>query len=152
MVNFPNSHLPRLALSVRQPWAWAIIQGYKDVENRDYPSWLGTTPLNVCIHASMGMTKGEYEEGVEFIQSLGIACPRPDVLTRGGIVGTVTVCRVVETSDSPWFSGPYGLLLEKARSVYPIPVKGALGIYTWSNRRTPSLEAPKRWMTTWGNS
>jgi ASCH domain-containing protein len=24
------------ALSVRQPWAWLIVNGYKEVENRDW--------------------------------------------------------------------------------------------------------------------
>lgn len=28
--------LPELALSVRQPWAWAIIHAGKDIENRSW--------------------------------------------------------------------------------------------------------------------
>jgi hypothetical protein len=30
--------VPKLALSVRQPWAWAIIVGLKPIENRDQPT------------------------------------------------------------------------------------------------------------------
>ena len=26
------------ALSIRQPWAWLIVNGYKDIENRDWPT------------------------------------------------------------------------------------------------------------------
>lgn len=28
--------IPHLALSVRQPWAWAIIHAGKDIENRTW--------------------------------------------------------------------------------------------------------------------
>ncbi|WP_409188395.1 hypothetical protein [Bradyrhizobium sp. RDM4] len=34
----PHDALPEFALSVRQPWAWAIIHGGKDVENRSAPA------------------------------------------------------------------------------------------------------------------
>lgn len=55
--------LPIKALSVRQPWAWAIIHGGKDIENR---SWQAVNHgLNVrgrvAIHASATMGKGDYE-------------------------------------------------------------------------------------------
>lgn len=29
------------ALSIRQPWAWLVVQGYKDIENRDWPTNFG---------------------------------------------------------------------------------------------------------------
>ncbi len=39
----------KLALSIRQPWAWLIINGYKDIENRSWPTnYRGT----FFIHAS----------------------------------------------------------------------------------------------------
>ena len=46
--------IPRLAISVRQPWAWAIVHGGKDIENRD---WKASNPGlrfrgAVAIHAS----------------------------------------------------------------------------------------------------
>lgn len=25
-------------LSIRQPWAWLIVNGYKDIENRTWPT------------------------------------------------------------------------------------------------------------------
>jgi ASCH domain len=37
------------ALSVRQPWAWLIIAGHKDVENR---SWTTTYRGPLLIHAA----------------------------------------------------------------------------------------------------
>lgn len=32
-----QSDLPPLALSIRQPWAWAILCAGKDIENRSWP-------------------------------------------------------------------------------------------------------------------
>lgn len=37
--------LPRKALSVRQPWAWAIIFGGKPIENRSAGAPVEETPL-----------------------------------------------------------------------------------------------------------
>ncbi len=61
--------LPELALSVRQPWAWAIIYASKDIENR---SWQAVNHGlrqrgRIAIHASKGMTREEYEDASEFI-------------------------------------------------------------------------------------
>ena len=55
--------MPTVALSIRQPWAWAIVQGYKDIENR---STFAVSKANfdvrpVAIHAAKGMTIEEYE-------------------------------------------------------------------------------------------
>ncbi len=100
------------ALSIRQPWAWAILHAGKRIENRDWraaPSYRG--PL--LIHASKGCTGLEYQDAagsmvdaglVEHIgafdfevkraQSRGrIAVPRLADLDRGGIVG---VCDLVD--------------------------------------------------------
>lgn len=40
------------ALSIRQPWAWLIANGYKDIENR---SWRTNYRGPVLIHASAAM-------------------------------------------------------------------------------------------------
>jgi len=45
--------LPEFAVSVRQPWAWAIIQGYKPVEN-----WFTTFTGPVLIHARVSCRPG----------------------------------------------------------------------------------------------
>jgi hypothetical protein len=45
------------ALSIRQPWAWLIVNGYKDIENR---SWATKFRGPVLIHAAKGMTGAEY--------------------------------------------------------------------------------------------
>ena len=41
-----------LALSVRQPWAWAIARGHKVIENRDWDTRFRGT---LAIHASLSV-------------------------------------------------------------------------------------------------
>lgn len=48
-----------MALSIRQPWAWLIASGHKDIENR---CWKTLRRETIYIHASKGMTRGEYDD------------------------------------------------------------------------------------------
>jgi hypothetical protein len=125
--------LPELALSVRQPWAWAIIHGGKDIENRSAGSIRagGMGPGRIAIHAALGMRQEEYLWAVWRLARDGVSLPRPDALIRGAIIGAVTVTGIVEASDSPWFGGPCGLVLADPVAVEPVAAKGALGYFKW---------------------
>ena len=39
------------ALSIKQPWAWLIVNGYKDIENR---TWKTNYRGTFLVHASKG--------------------------------------------------------------------------------------------------
>lgn len=131
------SDLPRLALSVRQPWAWAIIHAGKDVENRDWPTRVRGP---VCIHAAKGMTRAEWSDAAYFISRLTAAStPAAPSLDRGGIIGVAEIVDCIQASASPWFFGRYGFALLNARPVPFIPVKGALGFFDWRDN-LPSPE------------
>lgn len=116
------------ALSIRQPWAWLILNAGKDIENRDWPtSFRG----RFLIHASKGMTRDEYEGGQDTLWDIDqrIRYPAFEELQRGGIVGTAVLVDCVRKSESPWFFGEYGFEL---RDVMPLPFrpfKGALGFF-----------------------
>ena len=118
-------NLPPLALSVRQPWAWAIIHAGKSIENRSAGMIRHLNPVlgPRAIHAAKGMTREEYEHARDFI---GVECPAPAKLLRGGIIGSVDVVGVVKQSDSPWFFGPRGLVLRAPKPCEFIPAVGAL--------------------------
>lgn len=140
--------LPDIALSVRQPWAWGIILGGKDIENR---SWRRQNPgLNfrgrVAIHAARGMTRDEYEEAQAFMAMWGVTCPPAHELARGGIIGSVEVIDVVAQSESVWFTGPCGLVLRDPRPCAFIACAGQLGFFKW--RADPHLAPVEvaRWM------
>lgn len=140
--------LPELALSVRQPWAWAILCCNKDIENR---SWRAPNPGlsfrgRVAIHAAQGMTRDEYQEARDFIDGLGYTCPDPHALIRGAICGSVEVVDIVKDSDSPWFFGPRGLVLRNPATCTAIPAKGALGYFKWQPSVPATFPETPRWM------
>lgn len=115
------------ALSIRQPWAWAIVSGSKRIENRD---WSTSYRGPLLIHASKGMTVGEYQSAAMFIQRLGLDVPTKDQLQRGGLVGIADLVDVVSASSDPWFQGRYGFLLENVRPLPSfVPLAGALGLF-----------------------
>lgn len=131
--------LPKMALSIRQPWAWAIINAGKDIENRN---WRTAFRGPVCIHAAKGMTTSEWDDAMDFIDH---AFPAPMAsrldrrasaihstdAKRGGIVGVALIVDCITGSDSPWFFGRFGFVLRDVRPVPFIPVKGALGFFDW---------------------
>ena len=57
-----------------------------------------------------------------------------DGFDLGGIIGTAEIVDCVEASDSPWFFGPFGLVLTNVHPVPFIPVKGALGLFKWKEK------------------
>ncbi len=142
--------VPDLALSVRQPWAWAIISGGKDVENRD---WRQPNPGlkfrgRVAIHASSGMTRDEYDS----VMPQGAPpIPPPHLLVRGAIIGHVQIMDIIRDPGhkmitSAWFHGPVGLMLHDPVAIEPIPCSGALGFFKWRDRMTSAVTAPAKWM------
>lgn len=117
-----------LALSIRQPWAWLILYAGKDIENRDWPTKYRGPFL---IHASKGMTRDEYENGVNTLEEIrpSLALPPFADLPRGGIVGSAVLADCVRESDSPWFFGDFGFVLRDATPLPFRPYKGALGFF-----------------------
>jgi len=116
------------ALTVRQPWAWAIMYARKDIENRDWKTILRGP---VAIHAAKGLTRKEYEEGVRFIRR---HCkkepPSFETSVRGAIIGTVEIVDCIDTSKSKWFFGEYGFVLQNPRPIDPVYCSGALSFWT----------------------
>lgn len=120
------------ALAIRQPWAWAILHAGKDIENRD---WSTTFRGTVLIHASAGMTRSEYDDGMDSIKyavhpdSALSQFPRFEDLQRGGIVGQVDIVDCIRDSDSNWFFGEYGFVLRNAKPLPFRSFKGMLGFF-----------------------
>lgn len=117
-----------LCLSIRQPWAWLIVNGYKDIENRDWPTRFRG---RIYIHAGKAMDRDEYESALYVIASgeLPIELPPFSELERGGIVGEAEITDCVRSHNSPWFFGEYGFVLKNQKPLPFVPVKGALGFF-----------------------
>lgn len=114
------------ALSVRQPWAWLIVNGFKNVENR---TWRTQYRGPLVIHASALMTRREYRLAKEFAGNIGVTVPGERKLERGGVVGAACLTDCVEQHSSPWFIGPVGFVLEAAEATKFVPAKGRLGLF-----------------------
>lgn len=147
--------LPPLALSVRQPWAWAIINAAKDIENRTWQAVNRGLKRRgrIAIHASKGLAKQEYEDARDFINEclaaspdLELRCPAAIDLLRGGIIGSVDIVDVVTESESIWFMGPRGLVLRKPLPCEFVPSVGALGYFEWKRAHRSVVPLPAKWM------
>lgn len=115
-----------IALTIRQPWAWLIVNGFKDVENRSWPTGIRGRFL---VHAGKGMTRKEYETARLFARGLDVIVPAPEFLERGGFIGSVKIDDCVKLSGSRWFFGPYGYTLRDPRPLPFIPWPGQLGFF-----------------------
>jgi len=116
------------ALSIQQPWAWAILYAGKDVENR---KWKTAFRGRVVIHAS----KTYDWDGHNWLLNEGYHVPPPDTLPRGANVGEATIVDCVEVNGadrfSAWAFGPFAFLLDDPEPYAdPIPQRGALGFFT----------------------
>lgn len=110
------------ALSVRQPWAWLIVNRIKDVENR---TWRTNYRGLLAIHASKTVDGAAYD----VLRARGVCMPELSGMLRGGIVGTVDVVDCVDESDSAWFTGPHALVLASPLVCEFVPARGQLGIF-----------------------
>lgn len=120
------------ALSIQQPWAWLIVNGYKGVENRD---WDTRFRGEFLIHAGKKFDL----EGMKWISQTFPSLPLPLLYEapRGGIVGKATLINTVHIrdrhllaeKDKPWFFGDYGFILDGAATLPFEPYKGQLGFF-----------------------
>ena len=98
------------ALSIQQPWAWAILHAGKDWENRNW----GTNyrgPL--AIHAG----KTVDHDGYDYLARHGFHAPRN--LPTGGVMGICDLvdCRRINAPDGLWLFGPWGWELANPKSI-----------------------------------
>lgn len=123
-------------LSVRQPWAWALIHGGKDVENR---SWRTNYRDLLAIHAGLqdhDTLKHDDWKAFEahYIGSDVFAGFEADKEPRGAIIGIVEIygCEPGHLVDSVWRDNEPGWFAWQVRNPVvlpePIPCKGQLGL------------------------
>ena len=124
------------AITIQQPWAWAIAAGHKRVENR-------TRRTNVrgmiAIHA--GQSNAWMAGGLEFLIQQGLSVPHD--LTVGAVVALAELVdcaespepgcylRGVELVRDPFAFGPWCYVLANVRPLKkPIACRGQRGWFT----------------------
>lgn len=83
------------ALSLRQPWAWAVLNAGKRIENR---VWGSDFRGPFLIHAAKACGKQEYEDAagaIEDASNPAVIVPPLEQLARGGIVGRARIVGVL---------------------------------------------------------
>ena len=109
------------ALSIKNPWAYAILELGKTVENR---TWSTNHRGPVLVHTG----KRQDVPARAWIESKGLVVPE-DLLT-GGIVGVVDIVDVVEDHPSRWaMAGHFHWVLENPRPLPFVELTGKLGIW-----------------------
>lgn len=143
-------------LTVRQPWAWAIIHGGKDVENR-VRNIAGDYRGPTAIHAAKGA--GTYEEFIANCRRVAeLKDPVPFGIVYGHIIGVVDLAEVHSPATdlarddfcqspmgdlcSPWAEiESWHLVLANPRPLSaPIPFRGALGLRRLDADTTRQIE------------
>jgi hypothetical protein len=116
-------------LSIKQPWAHAIIHLGKNIENREWPtSYRGL----LAIHASKGTDNLNAYDLKDWSVEFGVEFPKPDAYTLGAIIGVVDLVDclpLAKVEDQPWADGPWCFLLANPRPITPFPCRGALSLW-----------------------
>lgn len=121
-------------LSLHGPWAWAVVFGGKDVENRKR-----RTPYRgrILIHASLRHLVGEsLVERRELLGTrVGSGGQIPSTFPRSRIIGSVELVDCVARDvDSPWAEPGYvhWLLRDPQPVAWDAHVDGKLNLWKWT--------------------
>lgn len=136
------------ALTIRAPWAWAIAQGWKRVENR---SWATNFRGRIAIHAAV--SKESDADAAATFTSLGIEPPTEFV--RGAIIGTVELVDVLpldeflrrfggDRFDRGFALGPLCWVLREPRLCVPTPCSGNFQLWNVARRLELDRERAER--------
>lgn len=120
-------------LTLRQPWAWLVAEGYKHIENR---KWSTKFRGDFLIHAASDMTNSEWRLVSDFAADRGVIVPKRDELHFGVLLAVATLVDVlmpdvdVNGSETWHLPGQYGFVLEGiAPLARRVPCKGHLNFW-----------------------
>ena len=124
-------------ITIKQPWATLIVEGYKRFEFR---SWKTNYRWDILIHAGKGIDKEAMERLKKYL---------PDEIPIGKIIGKATLTDCVPMSKdfadmlskennyiytTHSFSRNYGFKLENVEKLdNPIEIRGQLGLWNYNN-------------------
>lgn len=129
------------ALTLWQPWAWAVAHAGKNVENRTWSPPKAAIGQRIAIHAGKAidfnivnqMQSGRWSKA----SPVCIDCPDPDDMVRGAIIATAVIDRVMTPGVLDrlrvlWGTpSQYGWVLRDVITLdEPIPCKGMQGLWT----------------------
>lgn len=132
--------IPLRALTVRQPWAWAIAAGHKTVENR---SWSTFHRGEIAIHAAKRFDPHDLDDA-RIREALADQITRdagyyaPEVRHCGYVIAVAELVDV--HPDNLWCCAPWGdvrgglvrhwVLANVRQLSHPVPATGRQGLWT----------------------
>lgn len=125
-------------ITIKQPWATLIAEGYKEYEFR---TWKTKYRGEILIHAGKGIDK----EAVERFKYLKLDYPVGKIIARAKVVDCVKVDDtlrrelaqkdpivykgVIDKTSNDWDG--YGFKLENIEKINPIEIDGKLGFWNY---------------------
>ena len=119
---------PLMALTLRQPWATAIRDLGKRVENRTWRPPAHMLGQTIAIHAG----KTFDEPGADWIAARTGRMTTATNVPIGAVIALARIRSVITegSSDDFWFSGPYGWHFENVIRLEPVPCPGRRQLWT----------------------
>jgi len=119
------------AITVKQPWAWAIAHGGKPVENRGNNLRCVKPGEVFAIHAGKGWDSGA---GQQIANITDEEFAYTDEKKATGIIALARFGGNVVEHDSPYFTGPVGWVLHRRTPLAkPLPINGKQGPWELDN-------------------
>lgn len=132
------------ALTLIQPWAWAVERLGKRVENRTWSPPRSVLGQRIAIHAGK---KFDSLDAQWLAANFGV---REIDCAHGAIVATAVLERVVNSADQltedqrVWFFGPLGWVLADVQPVADVACRGAQGLWEIPADLLPLLQEASR--------
>ena len=115
------------ALSIKQPWAWAIADGFKTIETRTWPT---NHRGELLIVASLKPDKAMLDWFLSQTPHI------ESQIEYGKAIAVVDLvdCRLMTDADADAalcdvYKGMWSWVFENVRPIEPFPVRGQLGLY-----------------------
>ena len=119
------------AISLRAPWWFAVLHLGKTIENR---RWSTRYRGPILLHASRSFIAADIAADLAAIAIIAPTRQLPEMETLralgGHLVGRARIVDCVRDSASPWFCGPFGLVLADIEPLDPPRFyRGAQGLF-----------------------
>lgn len=117
------------AISIKQPWAWLIANGYQTVENR---KWYTGHRGDILIHASK--SKKDLERDIEYVRQVFKIGIDPEQLSFGKVLAVADLIACTKDPegkvDQYWHEkGKFAWVLRRIRQIEPFEARGKLNVF-----------------------
>jgi hypothetical protein len=117
------------AISIKQPWAWLIANGYMTVENK---KWYTAHRGDILIHASK--SQADLDRDIKHVREYFKIGIDPKQLLFGQVLA---VAQLIECTKAPmtpidmyWHErGKFAWVLRRVRQIEPFAVRGRLNLF-----------------------